>query len=71
MPKCVVFSGIITWKDKKHFHKNGAGTNNRLKNFCSEKKLDFFDNSNIKEDGLGIYKLHLDKTGILILQVIY
>ena len=71
MPKCVVFSGIITWKDKKHFHKNGAGTNNRLKNFCSEEKLDFFDNSNIKEDDLGIYKLHLDKTGILILQVIY
>ena len=49
----VVFSGLIVWKDKKDTHKDVIDTNSRLKNF--------FDTTNIKEDHLGVTKLHLNK----------
>ena len=35
--------------------------NQRLKNFCKQKNIDFVDNSNIIEEDLGSKKLHLNK----------
>ena len=34
---------------------------NWLKNYCSQKNIDFIQNSNIMEEHLGIKKLHLNK----------
>ena len=41
--------------------------NSRLKNFCSQKNIDFIDYTNIKEEHLGNKKLHLNKTGNTVL----
>ena len=59
----VVFSGIIVQKDKKKIHKDIIDTNARLKNFYSQKDIDYVDNTNINEDHLGVKKLHLNKKG--------
>ena len=32
-----------------------------MRNFCNQKNIDNIDNTNIKEDHLGIKKLHLNK----------
>ena len=57
----VVFSGLIVWKDKKDTHKDVIDTNARLKNFFGQKSIDYSDTTNIKEDHLGVKKLHLNK----------
>ena len=57
----VVFSGLITRKDKKDLDKKVVEVNSRLKNFCAQKNIDFIDNMNIKEKHLGNKKLHLNK----------
>ena len=59
----VVFSGLIVQKDKKKIHKDIIDTNARLKNFYSQKDIDYVDNTNINEDHLGVKKLHLNKKG--------
>ena len=41
-------------------------TNARLRNFCNEKNIDCNDNTNIKEDHLGIKKHHLNKSSKLV-----
>ena len=48
-------------KDKKDISKTVQDTNSRLKNFCSQKNIDFIQNSNIMEEHLGIKKFHLNK----------
>ena len=50
-------------KDKKNIHKGLIDTNNRLKNVCSYKNIDFIENTNINEGHLGVKKLHLNKEG--------
>ena len=57
------FSSITIRKDKKGIDKIVVETNARLKNYCSQKKLDYIENTNIKEEHLGVKKLHLNKRG--------
>ena len=59
----VVFSSLITRKDKIDLDKKVQDTNNRLKNYCAQTNIDFIDNNNIKQEHLGNKKLHLNKRG--------
>ena len=59
----LTFSNIIVRKDNKNLEKARADTNSRLKNFCRQKKINLLSNDNIKEDHLGIKKLHLNRKG--------
>ena len=59
----LTFSKIIFRKDKKNLEKTRADTNSRLKNFCRQKKINLISNDNIKEEHLGIKKLHLNRKG--------
>ena len=43
----LVFSSIILRKDKKDISKKVGEINQRLKNYCKQKNIDFVDNSNI------------------------
>ena len=62
----LTFSNIIFRKDKKNLEKTRAGTNSQLKNFCRLKKINLIFNDNIKEEHLGIKKLHLNRKGYSI-----
>ena len=53
----VGFPSIVTRKDKKDISKTVQNTNSRLKNYCSQKIIDFILNSNIMEEHLGIKKV--------------
>ena len=57
------FSNIVTRKDKKDISKTVQDTNSRLKNYCSQKNIDFLQNSNTIQEHLGIKRLHLNKKG--------
>ena len=59
----VAFSSIVIRKDKKDISKTVQDTNSRLKIYCSQKNIDFIQNSNIMEEHLGVKKLHLNKKG--------
>ena len=59
----IVFSSLITRKDKKDLGKKVQDVNNRLKNFCSQTSIEYIENNNIKEEHLGKKKLHLNKRG--------
>ena len=59
----IAFSSITIRKDKKGIDKNVFETNARLKNHSSQKKLEYIKNTNIKEEHLGVKKLHLNKRG--------
>ena len=59
----LTFSSIIFRKDKKNLEKTRADTNSRLKNFCRQKKINLISNDNIKEEHLGVKKLHLNRIG--------
>ena len=63
----LVFSSVILRKDKKDISKKVDETNQRLKNDCKQKNIDFVDNSNIMEEHLGSKNLHLNKRGNSIL----
>ena len=52
------FSNIIFLKHKKKLEKTRADTNYRLKNSVGRKKINLISNDNIKEEHLGIKKLH-------------
>ena len=58
----VTFSNIIR-KDKRNLEKVQADTNSRLKNFCRQKNIYLIPNDNIKEEHLGVKKLHLNRKG--------
>ena len=45
----LVFSSVTLCKDKKDILKKVGETNERLKNNCKQKNIDFVDNSNIIE----------------------
>ena len=55
----LTFSSIIFRKDTKNLEKTLADTNPRLKHFCRQKNINLTSNDNIKEEHLGIKKLHL------------
>ena len=58
----LTFSNIIFRKDKKNLKKTRADTNTWLKNFCRQKKMNnFISNDNLKDEHLGIKKLHLNR----------
>ena len=59
----IVFSNIIYWKDRRNTDKQRIDTNARLKNFCNQKNIPLIDNGNIKEEHLGVKKLHLNRRG--------
>ena len=59
----LTFSNTIFRKDKTNLEKSRADTNSRLKNSCWQKKINFISNDDIKEEHLGIKKLHLNRTG--------
>ena len=59
----VVFSSLITRKDKKDLDKKVQDVNNRLKNYCMQTNLDYIENNKIKEKHLGNKKLLLNKKG--------
>ena len=65
----LVFLSVILLlrKDKKDISKKVGKTNQRLKNYCKQKNVDFIDNSNIIEEQIGSKKSHLNKRGNSIL----
>ena len=63
-PNTVIsFSNLIIRKDKKNLENLLADTNSRLKNYCSQKSLRLINHDNIKENHLGVKKLHLNRKG--------
>ena len=65
----VAFSRIVTRKDKKDISKTVQDTSSQLKNYCSQKNIDFIQNSNMEEH-LGIKKLNLNKKGNSLLALV-
>ena len=63
----IAFSSIVTRKYRKNIDKKILEVNSHLKNYCSQKNIDFIDNNNIKEEHLGVKKLHLNKRGNSVL----
>ena len=63
----IVFSSIAIRKDRKNIDKKVAEVNSRLKNYCNQENIEYIGNSNIKEDHLGVKKLHLNKKGNSVL----
>ena len=59
----IVFSNIIYRNDKRNTDKQHIDTNARLKSFCNQKNISLIDNGNIKEEHLGVKKLHLNRRG--------
>ena len=59
----ILFSNIIYQKDRPNTDKQRNDTNARFKNFCSQKNIPLIDNGNIKEEHLGVKKLHLNRRG--------
>ena len=59
----IVLSNIIYRKDRQNTDKQGIGTNARFKNFCKQKNISLIDNGNVKEEHLGVKKLHLNRRG--------
>ena len=57
------FSDMVFRKDKKNIEKMRADTNSSLKNFCKQKNIKLILNDNLKEERLGIKKLHLNRKG--------
>ena len=57
------FSNIIYRKDRRNCDKQCIDTNARLKNFCDQKSIPLINNDNIKEEHLGVKKLHLNRRG--------
>ena len=54
-------------KDKKDIWMKVGEINQRLKNYCRQKYVDFVDNSNIVEEHLGSKKFHLNQRGNCLL----
>ena len=50
----IAFSSIINRKDHKGINKRLTETNQRLKNYCRQKDINYIENANIKEDCLGV-----------------
>ena len=59
----IVFSNIIYGKDRGNTGKQCIDINAILKNFCNQKNILLIDNGNIKEEHLGVKKLHLNRRG--------
>ena len=59
----IAFSNIIYRKDKRNIDKQRIDTNSRFRNFCSQKNISLIDDSNIREEHLGVKKLHLNRRG--------
>ena len=59
----LTFSNIIFQKDKKNLEKTRANANSWVKKFCRQTKINLISNDNIKEEDLGIKKLHLNRKG--------
>ena len=57
------FSDFIFRRDKRNLEKMRADINSRLKNFSNQKNINLILNDNIKEEHLGIEKLHLNRKG--------
>ena len=57
------FSNFIFRRDKRNLEKMRADINSRLKNFSNQKNINLILNDNIKEEHLGIEKLHLNRKG--------
>ena len=57
----IVFSNIIYRKDRRNTDKQRTDTNARIKNVCNQKNIPLIDNGNIKEEHLGVKKLHLNR----------
>ena len=43
----MVFSSLITRKDKRDLDKKVEDVNNRLKNYCSQTNIGYIENNNI------------------------
>ena len=64
LPKtCIAFSSIINKKDQKDIDKKVVKTNQKLKNYCRQKDINYIENRNINEDCLGVKKLLLYRKG--------
>ena len=63
-PNTVIsFSNTIVRKGRRNLENKRSDTNARLKNYCSQKNIDLINNNNLKENHLGIKKLHLKRKG--------
>ena len=59
----IAFSSIINRKDRKGIDKKLTETNQRLKNFCRQKDINYIENAKINEDCIGVKKLQLNRKG--------
>ena len=59
----IAFANIFYWKDRRNADKQRTDTNARLNNFCNQKNIPLIDNGNIKEEQLGVKKLHVNRRG--------
>ena len=63
-PPLIVFTKIIFTKDKRKIEeKLPLDTNSQLKNFCNQKNIKLILNGNLKQEHLGVNKLHLNRKG--------
>ena len=59
----LAFSNVIVRKDKVNLETGRKDIISRMKNFGQQKVIAYVDNSNIKENNLGMKKLHLHSKG--------
>ena len=59
----ILFSNIFYRKDKRNIDKQHSDTNIRLRKIGSQKNFVLTDNSNIKEEHVGVNKLYLNRRG--------
>ena len=62
LPKTsMAFSSIINRKDRKDIDNKNAETNQRLKNYCRQRNINYIENTNISESSLRVKNLHLNR----------
>ena len=54
-------ANVIFWKNRTNIEKTSANANSQLNNFCKQNNIILLSNDNIKEEYLGIKKLHLNR----------
>ena len=62
----LVFSSVILRQDNNYISKKVGEINQKLKNYCKQKNIDFADNSNIIEEHLRGKKLHLSHLNLTL-----
>ena len=59
----IVFSSVIQRHDDISLQPRIHDLNNQMREFCNKHKAGFIDNSNMKENHIGLKGLHLNQSG--------